>query len=204
MPWAAGCTIRRESITDDLANPNPENLVGNVMFPIRTILCPTDFSDHSEDAFQVACALARDCEARLIVLHVLYAVKPPGADDAELGGSPWPEDYQDSLREKLARLRSPYPAVRLEHHLREGGAAEEILRMADEYRCDLIVMGTYGRTGLDRILMGSVAEEVLRRARCPILAVKSPPARRAREPVWAEYGLRAASRSKASGDVPAP
>jgi nucleotide-binding universal stress UspA family protein len=173
------------------------------MFPIRTILCPTDFSDHSEDAFQVACALARDYGARLIVLHVLYAVKPPGADgDAEQGGSPWPEDYQDSLREKLARLRSSYPAVRLEHRLREGGAAEEILSMADEYRCDLIVMGTHGRTGLDRVLMGSVAEEVLRRARCPVLAVKHPPARQPREPVWAEYGLRGASCSRASRGRP--
>ena len=64
--------------------------------------------------------------------------------------------------------------------------------MADDFRCDLIVMGTHGRTGLDRMLMGSVAEEVLRRARCPVLAVKDPSAWRTQEPVWAEYGLRAA------------
>jgi nucleotide-binding universal stress UspA family protein len=162
------------------------------MFTIRTILYPTDFSDHSEYAFQVACALARDYGARLIDLHVLHAEKPPGTDgDGGRGGSPWPEDYQDSLRGKLTRLRSPYPAVRLEHQIREGSAAEEILRMADDFRCDLIVMGTHGRTGLDRILMGSVAEEVLRRTRCPVLAVKDPSAWQAQEPVWAEYGLRA-------------
>jgi nucleotide-binding universal stress UspA family protein len=165
-----------------------------VMLPARTILHPTDFSAHSEYAFRIACALAHDYEARLIVVHVLHAVPPARTDGG--GGqarSPWPDEHRSSLWEKLERLPLHYPGVRIERRLVEGGIAEEILRMAEEYRCDLVVMGTHGRTGLDRMLMGSVAEEVLRRARCPVLAVKDPSTWRHREPVWAELGLKGAS-----------
>ena len=62
----------------------------------------------------------------------------------------------------------------MEHRLREGDAAEEVLRVADDVGADLIVMGTHGRTGLGRVLMGSVAEAVLRGSRCPVLVVKGP------------------------------
>jgi nucleotide-binding universal stress UspA family protein len=184
------------------------------MLPIRTILYPagysehseyafTDYSEHSEYAFQAACELARDYGARLIVLHVLQTVRSPRprGDDRQ-GGSSWSGNDRDSLRKELYRLKSPDPAVRLEHRLKEGRPAAEILRMADEERCDLIVMGMHGRTGLDRAPIGRVAEEVLRRARCPVLVVSAPPARRAREPVWAEYGLGAASRSRTSRGCP--
>ena len=172
------------------------------MLPIRTILYSTgyskyseyafaDYSEHSEYAFQVACELARDYEARLIVLHVVDTIKSPrGRGDDRQVGSSWSGNNRDSLRKKLYRLKSAYPAVRLEHQLREGSPVEEILRAADEDRCDLIVMGAHRPTGLDRLLMGSVAEKVLRLARCPVLVVKSPPARQPREPVWAEYGFR--------------
>jgi nucleotide-binding universal stress UspA family protein len=161
------------------------------MFTSKTILHPTDFSEHSEYAFEVACALAQDYEARLIVLHVLHAVTSPRTDgEGGRGRSPWPEEYQDSLWEKLRQLRASYPGVRMETWLKEGDVAEEILRTADDDLCDLIVIGTHGRTGLDRMLMGSVAEEVLRRARCPVLAVKAPSGRKRRAPAWAEYGSK--------------
>jgi quercetin dioxygenase-like cupin family protein len=63
----------------------------------------------------------------------------------------------------------------VEHRVAEGNAPGEILRLAQALRCDLIVMGTHGRTGLDRLLTGSVAEEVLRKAICPVLVVRMPP-----------------------------
>jgi nucleotide-binding universal stress UspA family protein len=66
--------------------------------------------------------------------------------------------------------------IRVEHHLREGDPATEILALAQEIGCDLIVIGTHGRTGVGRLLMGSVAEAVLRRAPCPVLTVKGLPA----------------------------
>ena len=117
---------------------------GNVMLPIRTILYPagyseyseyafTDYSEHSEYAFRVACELARDYGAHLIVLHVLHTVKSPTprGDDRQRGSS-WSGNDRDSPRKELYRLKSPDPAVRLEHRLREGSPAAEILRMADE------------------------------------------------------------------------
>lgn len=143
------------------------------MLPIKTILQPTDFSRHSEVAFQLACSLARDYGARLIVLHVL---QPPVS---VLGGTealpPLPVEYGRAEAEaKLHALRSPLPTVRVEHRLREGDAADEILRLAAEAPCDLIVMGTHGRKGVSRLLMGSVAEAVLRKAPCPVLTAKEP------------------------------
>jgi nucleotide-binding universal stress UspA family protein len=184
------------------------------MLPLRTILYPagyseyseyavTDYSGHSEHAFRAACELARDYGARLIVLHVLHTAESPRPrGDGRPGGASWSGNDRDSPRKELYRLRSPDPTVRLEHRLREGSPAAEILRMADQDRCDLIVMGMHERTGLDRVRMGRVAEEVLRRARCPVLAVKRPPPRRRREPVWAEYGVGGAARSRASRGCP--
>ena len=142
------------------------------MLSIRTILHPTDFSERSEYAFHAACALARDYGARLLVLHV-------GA--APLVGygvgvvPPEPERYQEELREKLRKLRVEDPRVQVEHRLIMGGdAAGEILRVAAEAKGDLIVMGTHGWTGLGRVLMGSVAEQVVRKAACPVLTVRAP------------------------------
>jgi nucleotide-binding universal stress UspA family protein len=68
----------------------------------------------------------------------------------------------------------PDPEVQVERRLEQGDAATEIVRVAQETHCDLIVIGTHGRTGLSRVLMGSVAEKVLRQAPCPVLAVKTP------------------------------
>ena len=139
---------------------------------IQTILHPTDFSENSRPAFQAACALARESHATLLVLHVMMPsvsplVQSPPPDplrSAESQGSPgqlpWP--------------RPSDPQIRVEHRLAEGDPAEEILHLAEALRCDLVVMGTHGRTGLGRFLTGSVAEAVLRKAGCPVMVVKTP------------------------------
>jgi quercetin dioxygenase-like cupin family protein len=75
----------------------------------------------------------------------------------------------------LSWPRPSDPRIRVEHRLAEGNAAEEILRLGEAMHCDLIVMGSHGRTGLGRLLTGSVAEEVLRKAACPVMVVKTPP-----------------------------
>jgi nucleotide-binding universal stress UspA family protein len=140
------------------------------MLPIRTILHPTDFSTSSDYAFRLACSLARDYGSRLIVLHV---ATPPVVAFGEGVLPVQPEGYRDELREWLHRLAAQGPTARVEHHLVEGDAAAEIIHLAGETKCDLIVMGTHGRTGLGRLLMGSVAEQVIRKAPCPVLTVKS-------------------------------
>jgi nucleotide-binding universal stress UspA family protein len=141
------------------------------MLPIHTILHPTDFSDHSLCAFRVACALARDYNALLIVLHVDYL---PAALYGDVIAPPRPEGYEARLREQLYGMRATEPGTRVEYRLNEGHPVSEILGVADEVGADLIVMGTHGRTGLGRLLLGSVAEQVSRKARCPVLTVRKP------------------------------
>ena len=141
------------------------------MLPIRKILHPTDFSDYSEAAFRLACALARDYGAPLVVLHVSSPsavaypeglfVLPPALVVPDL------DDY-------LVRLHPASEGVDIDPRLVEGSPAHEIVRFVTEEPCDLIVMGTHGRTGLGRLLMGSVAEHVVRKAPCPVLTVKAP------------------------------
>lgn len=139
---------------------------------IHTILHPTDFSENSRYAFETACALARDNQATLLVLHVMVPSSSPVLDEPP----PDPSRPADSLG-STARFPWPQasdPRIRLERRLAEGDPATEVLRLAEAARCDLIVLGTHGRTGLGRLLTGSVAEEVLRKADCPVLVVKAP------------------------------
>jgi nucleotide-binding universal stress UspA family protein len=143
---------------------------GDVRLPIRTILHPTDFSEPAACAFALACSLARDCGARLVVLHV---DRPPVGHDAVIAHRQ-PEEYEKPLWDLLNRLRVPDPNVEIELRLVEGDPKTEILRGAEEEGCDLIVLGTQGRTGLPRLVVGSVAEQVLRHAGCPVLTVKAP------------------------------
>lgn len=140
------------------------------MLPIKTILHPTDFSERSALAFRLACSLARDYGARLVVLHVVEHPTPLGVEGVML---PPPEMDLASLRQRLQELRPP-AVVSVEHRLVEGNPVDEVLGVAIQLGCDLIVMGTHGRTGLGRALMGSVAEQVVRKARCPVLTVKAP------------------------------
>jgi nucleotide-binding universal stress UspA family protein len=150
------------------------------MLPLRTILCPTDFSKTSKHAFQMACTLAWDYAAHVIVLHVVEP--PPFVSFGELEKAlQLPEGYRRELEESLRRFQSPEP-VSIEHCLYTGHPAKEILSLARERHCDAIVMGTHGRTGLGRLLLGSVAEEVVRKAPCPVLTVKIPVALTASTP----------------------
>jgi nucleotide-binding universal stress UspA family protein len=134
------------------------------MLPIRTILHPTDFSVPSNSALTLACSLARDQGARAIILHVV-----PTALAAEKRG------FGEDLGDELNRMAIPDREIRTERRLEEGDPVAQILRVAREMNCDLIVMGTHGRTGLGRLVMGSVAEQVVRKAPCPVLTVKMPP-----------------------------
>ena len=140
------------------------------MLSIRTILHATDFSDDSNHAFRLACSLARDHGARLIVVHVVpESLVPAGG----VMTPPPSEDYEEA-RERLAKLESGDPRALVKHRLLTGVPAEEICQLAQDTKAGLIVMGTRGRTGLRRLLMGSVAEQVVRQAPCPLLTVRVP------------------------------
>src|SRR5262249_5143830 len=144
------------------------------MLSVRTILNPTDFSESSNYAFNLACAVARDFGARLVVVHVARApIVAYGAGVLP----PEPADYLDGLREQLQHVVPHDPKVTVEHRLVEGEPAAAILAVAEQTKCDLIIMGTHGRTGLGRLLMGSVAEQEVRKAPSPVLTGKTPPVR---------------------------
>jgi nucleotide-binding universal stress UspA family protein len=143
---------------------------------VQTMLHPTDFSERSRYAFQYACLLARELGARLIVLHVVPP--PPVTIQGEMIAFVPPEERDlEGLRERLRRYQPDGAAVPVDHFLEEGDPAAVILRVAKTTPCDLIVMGTHGRPGLGRLLMGSVAEEVVRKAPCPVITVKVPTAK---------------------------
>ncbi len=139
---------------------------------IRTILHPTDFSRHSASALRLACSLAREHGAHLTVLHV---VEPRGI--GSLGMAPRPPLPGNHLEAVWDRLRrwlqgAADGSIRAEARVEEGDTAGAILGAALTSGCDLIVMGTQGRTGLGQLWMGSVAEEIARKAVCPVLTVK--------------------------------
>ncbi len=150
------------------AEPNDREFA---LRPIRIILHPTDFSRRSEPALELAASLARDRGARLIIVHV---APDPACADGPPSGPDDPRTCRRRLRDIRARQNQRGLAAPVEVALRHGDPAGAILRAADEFGADLIVMGTHGRTGLRRLLMGSVAEGVLHGARCPVLTVKAP------------------------------
>ena len=143
------------------------------MLELKAILHPTDFSERSGYAFRLACSLARDHGARLVVLHVVPTLGPEFIPLGEGESHVQPEAFQQRLLNDLHAVR-PATDIPVVHHLAEGDPVDEILRFAEQDGCDMIVLGTHGHTGLKRLLMGSVAEQVVRRAACPVLTVKAP------------------------------
>jgi nucleotide-binding universal stress UspA family protein len=137
------------------------------MIRIRKILYPTDFSPYSNQAYFHAVALAESHGASLTILYVY----PGGFGAPETAGDSEDRSY---WQQQLEQIRPVNQDIRTQHVLLEGDPASEIVDYAREAGIDLIVMGTHGRTGLERLLMGSVAEKVMREAQCSVLVVKLP------------------------------
>lgn len=138
-----------------------------------TILFPTDYSEPSRQAFELACRIARERGSRLIVLHV---AEPMGNSSPGLASVvPLPRGYRGGLEARLHLVQPQDPDVRAEHRLEVGDAATEILRVADETASDLIVMGTRFRAGLLGRLRSGVTGKVRRAASCPVLVLTAPP-----------------------------
>lgn len=138
------------------------------MFSIRQILCPTDFSDTALHGLEHAIAIAAWYESRVTILHVHHwisptSIRPPDAD-------------QQRLVEQLRIWAAPAAASGMLADLEvvQGNPAAMILDRASSLPADLIVMGTHGRAGFDRLLLGSVTEKVLRKANSPVLTVPPP------------------------------
>lgn len=136
------------------------------MLEIKSIVHPTDFSVHSQCALEVAQSLAHDHDAEL---HIVYV-----AGEKLFGEATGPIEGVDSDRALHTRLESYQPAGgSVRHWLVKGSIVDEVLRVVEDVGCNLIVMGTHGRRGLQRALLGSVAERILQRAPCPVVMVKA-------------------------------
>lgn len=157
--------------------PPSQSKVNEHMLRIERILCPTDFSEFSAKAYDYAYSLARRYGAKVFVEHVIEPVTyayPYYAFPDSVTEVYWDlsKHAEEQLRE-LVRAHS-WNGVQPGIAVQTGSVPESILSFVDKNSVDLIVMGTHGRRGLDRVAMGSITESVLRRARCPVLAVRSP------------------------------
>ncbi len=139
------------------------------MIRIQKILYPTDFSSYSNQAYFHAISLAEKHGAALTVVFVYNPEAPP--TDGSRGAR---EVDRKFWREQLEQIRPLDPHINVRHVFLEGDPATEIVRYARECGCDMIVLGTHGRTGMERLLLGSVAEHVLRDAACSVMVVKLP------------------------------
>ena len=152
---------------------------------IKNILCAIDRSPSSLQAFGYAIALARWQSARLNLLEVVEEAPPPGANRAPASGGV-PTETRRALERDLRRVLTARRAsdVKVEISMRKGNVVQEILAQARTSRSDLVVIGTHGRGGVQRLVLGSVAEKVLRLATCPVLTVRRGVrlARRSRSP----------------------
>jgi nucleotide-binding universal stress UspA family protein len=136
------------------------------------ILCPVDFSPFSRHALDHAALLAARYQAELLVLHVVPLMPSMLAVDAGLSGMPLGPVETEAVRRELQAFAKPVEQrLHCQVVLREGPAAAGILHEAEEGGADLIVLGTHGRSGFERWMLGSVTEKVLRKAPCPVLTV---------------------------------
>jgi nucleotide-binding universal stress UspA family protein len=145
---------------------------------IKSILCPVDFSEFSVYAYEYAQSLAWHYNAALFLQHVLYpfhtifAAYGSGTDSYEKGCRQLRADAEQKLKEFAKRHART--EIRPRCFVQDGGITDLILALAEAQTVNLIVMGTHGLRGIDRLMLGSVTESVLRRARCPVLAVRKP------------------------------
>ncbi len=142
------------------------------MRTFQHILVPTDFSAAAEKAIEMARSIGSKFAAKLTLLHVIptppfYGYEP--TRDWPLPIEELPREAQRVLDDALRKLEGSYP--RVEGTLVSGDPSEQILMAANERRVDLIVMGTHGRRGLSHVLLGSVAEKVVRASPVPVLTV---------------------------------
>jgi len=140
----------------------------------RRIVAPTDFSECAEEAFRFAQRAAQRLGSELVLVHVF--VEPPAYGDL---GSAWTvlmeaEKWVTDELEKWAEEGRKRGGITVRPVVRKGSPSAEIIELAAEERADLVIMGTHGHGAVSRLLLGSVADRVIRTAPCPVLTVRKP------------------------------
>jgi nucleotide-binding universal stress UspA family protein len=146
---------------------------------INRILCPIDFSEFSVSAYQHALSVAEHYQAKLVAQHIVELWRHPAADFVASAGLY--EEYSQALRESGKEQLQEFvkkhtnDEIQPELVVQTGVAADSILSFAQLQKADVIVMGTHGRRGFDRLMLGSVTDRVMRTAPCPVLVASKPP-----------------------------
>ena len=148
------------------------------MIKIDKILLPTDFSEHSEHALSYALSFAKEYGAKLYVLHVIEDIQYLA--NAYMFDVPVMPSFADIEQSRLKEMQEfidrviTDPTVAIEKAIKRGRPFVEIIRAAREEEVDLIVIATHGRSGIEHVFFGSVAEKVVRKAPCPVLSIRMP------------------------------
>jgi len=151
------------------------------MIPFKKIVCPSDFSDPSFNALTMANQLAMSLDAELYVVHIvssiplLYHPAPIGVDEyVDFNVAGYQQELLDGAQRTMDRVveEKISPGVKVHKVVLQGAEADEIVKYAKTVCADVIVISTHGRTGLNRLVFGSVADRVVRSAECPVLTVR--------------------------------
>jgi nucleotide-binding universal stress UspA family protein len=145
---------------------------------IEKILFATDFSEGSAAALPYAADIARQYGAKLYLVHVVYDItKATGWYVPHVAVGEIYDEIEKSARAEIGKI-DPVELRGLKdvgQVILKGTPYEEIIKFAEDNKVDLIVLGTHGRKGIDRVLFGSTAEQILRNAPCPVLSVRLQP-----------------------------
>lgn len=143
---------------------------------IRSILFPTDFSEGSSQALQYAVDMAKRYGAKLYLLHVIYDIAKAAGYVPHISMDAMYKDIEEGAKKELERfgVEELSGLKDTERSVGVGTPHEEILNFANKNKIDLIIIGTQGRKGIDRIIFGSTAAQVVRYAPCPVLTVRLP------------------------------
>ncbi len=142
---------------------------------IKKILFPTDFSEGAKNALPYAIDMAKTFGAKLYLMHVIYDIATAsGLHVPHTSVDQMYSEIQASAQKELERfgLKEREGLTDVEYSIKRGVPYEEILKFAKENNINLIVIGTHGRKGIDRVLFGSTAERVVRNSSCPVLTVR--------------------------------
>jgi universal stress protein A len=154
------------------------------MLPFKKILCPTDFSQPSYEALKVANELALHFPAELYLVHILAPIPVITAATTPMSaGAPttsfdvvlYEKELKGSAEKKLEEITDQRLSkeLKVRSFLAYGKTADEIVRIAEKEKIDLIVISTHGETGFRHLIFGSVAEKVVRHAQCPVLTIRA-------------------------------
>ena len=136
------------------------------------IVVPTDFSDCAEEAWKLAQRVAETLQSEVVLVHVF--VPPPIYGDPLVISADKTWEVYEKARQWVAEALDKDKGVTVRPGMRTGSPAQEIVDVARSEQADLVIMGTHGRGGMSRVLLGSVADRVIRLAPCPVLTVRTP------------------------------